>query len=118
MKDLESGSLSYTTVGEFLTDLKKEFSGRINYIMKMVELKKLKQESKTIEEFVQEFRRVARESRYKGQSLMEKFKQGINVIIRKNQWNQNIFLGILNSGIKEQQTWIDIEERESEREKD
>jgi len=50
----------------------------------MVELKKLKQGSKTIEEFVQEFRRVARESRYKGQSLIEKFKQGINVIIRKN----------------------------------
>ena len=30
MKDLESGSLSYTTVGEFLTDLKEEFSDRIN----------------------------------------------------------------------------------------
>jgi len=32
-----------------------------------------------IEEFIQEFRRVARESRYKRRSLVEEFKRGIYI---------------------------------------
>jgi len=34
-----------------------------------------------IEEFMQEFRKVARESRYEGRPLIEEFKRGINGII-------------------------------------
>jgi len=34
-----------------------------------------------IEEFVQEFRRVARESEYKGRPLVEEFKRRINATI-------------------------------------
>jgi len=34
-----------------------------------------------IEEFVQEFRRVARGSRYKRRLLVEEFKRGINRVI-------------------------------------
>ena len=34
-----------------------------------------------MEEFVQEFRRVARGSRYKGRSLVEEFKRDMNGII-------------------------------------
>jgi len=44
-------------------------------------LRRLEQEGKTIEEFVQKFRRVARESRYKRRSLVEEFKRGINATI-------------------------------------
>jgi len=29
MKDLENGSLSYVTIGEFLADLKQEFEGEL-----------------------------------------------------------------------------------------
>jgi len=32
MEDLESGNLNYIIVREFLSDLKKEFSGRMSYI--------------------------------------------------------------------------------------
>jgi len=39
--------------------------------MKVVELKKLEQRSKTIEKFVQKFRRAARRSRYKRRLLRE-----------------------------------------------
>jgi len=42
MEDLESGNLVYATVGEFLTDLKQEFGGGDNKMMKVVELKKIK----------------------------------------------------------------------------
>ena len=41
LKDLESRSLEYVIVREFLIDLKKEFSGREDETMKVVELKKV-----------------------------------------------------------------------------
>ena len=72
MEDLESRSLSYTTVGKFLSDLKKEFCSRDDETMKVAELKKVEQESKMIEKFVQMFRRAARKSRYCCQGKREK----------------------------------------------
>ena len=44
----------------------------------MVEMEKVKQRSKMVEEFVQEFRRVARGSEYEERPLVEEFKQGMN----------------------------------------
>ena len=43
----------------------------------MIELKKIEQESKIIEEFVQEFRKVVRESKYIEKLLVEEFKRGM-----------------------------------------
>jgi len=51
--------------------------------VKVAELKKLEQEGKTMEEFVQEFRRAARGSRYEGCPLIEEFKRGMNTTIRR-----------------------------------
>jgi len=75
---LEVENLEYKTVEEFLVDLKKEFREENNKTIKVAELKKLKQGSKTMKEFIQEFRRVVRESEYKGQLLIKKFKRGMN----------------------------------------
>jgi len=36
-----------------------------------------------MEEFVQEFRKVTRESKYKGRSLVEEFKKGMNRTIHQ-----------------------------------
>jgi len=52
IEDLKSGNLSYTIVGKFLSDLKKEFGRKNNEMMKITELKKMEQEVKTIEKFV------------------------------------------------------------------
>ena len=41
MENLESRSLSYPMVGEFLLDLKEEFDRRDNETMKMAKLKKV-----------------------------------------------------------------------------
>jgi len=41
-------------------------------------LTRIEQEGKTIEESVQEFRRVARDSRYEGRSLVKEFKRDMN----------------------------------------
>ena len=51
--------------------------------MKVVELKKVEQRSETIEEFIQEFRRIAKESGYEGRLLIEEFKQGMNRVIQQ-----------------------------------
>jgi len=43
----------------------------------------MEQGGRTIEKFVQEFKRVARGSGYKKQPLIEKFKRGINGVIKR-----------------------------------
>ena len=83
LKDLKRELLKYEIVGEFLADIRKEFKGGDEKLPKVAELKRLEQEEKTMEEFVQEFRRAARRSRYKEISLVEEFKRGMNRIIRR-----------------------------------
>jgi len=43
----------------------------------------VEQGGRTMEEFIQEFRRAARGSKYKESALVEKFKRGINEVIRR-----------------------------------
>ena len=74
MEDLEGGLLEYKTVEEFLADIKKKFGGGDEELMKVAELQRLEQGSKTMEELVQEFRRAAKGSRYERCPLIEEFK--------------------------------------------
>ena len=83
MENLESRDLSYVIIGEFLSDLKEKFGSWDNETMKVAELKKVKQENKTIKNFMQEFRRAARGSRYKERTLIEEFKREMNGVIRR-----------------------------------
>ena len=83
MEELETGEMEYETVEEFLTSIKKEFGSREEELVKAVELRKLEQGERTMEEFVQEFKRVARGSGYEGKPLIEEFKRGMNGGIRR-----------------------------------
>ena len=74
MEDLETGEIEYELAGEFLAEIKKEFRKREKKLMKVVELKRIEQRSRLIEEFVQDFKRVVRGSSYKGCLLIEEFK--------------------------------------------
>ena len=78
MEDLEEGEVEYELVEEFFTILRKEFGGEEEESVKAAELRKLEQGGKTMEEFVQEFKRAARGSGYKGWPLIEEFKRGMN----------------------------------------
>jgi len=51
--------------------------------VKVAELKKIEQGGRTMEEFVQDFKRVARGSGYKGRPLIEEFKRCMNRSIRR-----------------------------------
>ena len=83
MEEMESGEVEYESAEEFLTCLKKEFGGGEEESVKAAELRKLEQGGKTMEEFVQEFKRTARGSGYEGRPLVEEFKRGINGGIRR-----------------------------------
>ena len=74
-KRLGEEILSYVTIEEFLLDLKKEFRNKDDETIKIIELKKIKQKRKTIEEFVQEFRKAAKKSGYEEKLLVEEFKK-------------------------------------------
>ena len=67
--------MEYETVEEFLAGIRKEFGGGDEESVKVVELRRLEQEGKTMEKFVQEFRRAARGSGYEGRLLVEEFKR-------------------------------------------
>jgi len=81
MEDLEKENLEYETVVKFLADLKKEFGGGDDKIIKVVKLKKIEQRNKVIEKFIQEFRRAVRESSYKERPLIKEFKREMNETI-------------------------------------
>ena len=83
MEKLEAGEVEYNSVEEFLTSLRKEFGGEEEESVKAAELRKIEQGGRTMEEFVQEFKRAARGSGYKGRPLVEEFKKGMNGGIRR-----------------------------------
>jgi len=78
IKEMEAGKVEYESAEEFLTTLRKEFSGEEEESVKVAELRKMEQEEKSMEKYIQEFKRAARGSGYKGQPLIEEFKRGIN----------------------------------------
>ena len=83
LEDLEREVLEYENVGKFLANIRKIFGGGDKELVKVAKLKKLEQGGKTIEEFVQEFRRAARGSRYESRLLVEEIKRDINTIIHQ-----------------------------------
>jgi len=83
LEDLKEGLLEYEIAGKFLADIKREFGRGDEEIVKVVELKRIEQERKTIKEFVQKFQRVVRESRYEGRPLVEEFKRRMNRTIQQ-----------------------------------
>ena len=82
MEKLEVGEMEYETAEELLTVL-KEFGGEEEEAVKAAELRKLEQGGKTMEEFIQEFKRAARGSGYEGRPLVEEFKRDMNRRIRR-----------------------------------
>ena len=83
MKELETEEMEYESIEEFFTSMKKEFGGGEEEATKAAELRQLEQGGRSMEEFVQIFKRVARGSGYERRLLIEEFKRGINGGIRR-----------------------------------
>ena len=74
--------MEYKSIGEFLAEIKKEFGGD-EELLKIAELKRIEQGGRTMEKFMQDFKRVARGSKYEECPLIEEFKRGMNGAIRQ-----------------------------------
>ena len=83
MEELETEEIKFELAGEFLAEIKRKFGGGDEESVKVAELKKIKQGGRTMEEFVQDFKRTARGSGYEEHPLIEEFKQGMNGSIRR-----------------------------------
>jgi len=83
MEELETEEIEFESAGEFLAEIRREFGGGDEESVKVAELKKTEQGGRTMEEFVQDFKRVARGSGYEGHPLIEEFKRGMNRSIRR-----------------------------------
>ena len=78
LEELETGEIEFKNVGELLAEIKREFGGGDEESVKVAELKRREQGGRMMEEFVQDFKRTARESGYEGRLLIEEFKRGMN----------------------------------------
>jgi len=117
MEELETGEIEYEMVEEFLTSLKKEFGRGEEDSVKAVELRKMEQGGRTMEEFVQKFKRAARGSEYKGRLLIEEFKREINGGIRRKLMEAENPLISIEQWYK-RTTALDRNWRESKKEKE
>ena len=102
LEDLERELLEYENIGEFLADIRKEFGRGDKKSVKVAELRRLEQGGKTIEKFVQEFRRVARGSRYERRLLVKEFKRRLMLRYVRGSWSQNGSQDKLSSGMTRQ----------------
>jgi len=117
MEEMESGEVEYESAEEFLTSLKKEFRGGEEESIKAAELRKLEQGGRTMEEFVQEFKRAVRGSGYKGRPLVEEFKRGMNRGIRRKLMEAENLLTSIENWYR-RATALDRNWRESRREEE
>ena len=117
MEDLEAREVEYKLAEDFLICLKKKFREGEEEAVKATELRKLEQGGKTMEEFVQKFKRVVRGSGYEGRLLVEEFKRGINGEIRRKLMEAENPLASIEQWYK-MATALDRNWRESRREEE
>ena len=70
-------------VEELFTEIRQEFGEFDKESRKIDKLRMLEQGEKTIDKYVQEFKRAARGSGYEERALVEEFKRGLNRGIRR-----------------------------------
>jgi len=115
IKELETGKIEFESAGEFLAEIKKEFRGGDEESVKIGELKKIKQGGRTMEEFVQDFKRTVRGSSYEGYPLIEEFKWSMNRSIRRKLMEAENQPGLIEQWFK-RAIALDYNWRESRRE--
>jgi len=68
---------------ELFGKMRNKFGETVEKERKIEQLRTIKQEGKTCDEYVQEFKKVARESSYEGQLLIKEFKRGLSRVLRR-----------------------------------
>jgi len=83
LDELAKGELEIETTEGLFTKIRNEFRKTLEEERKIEQLWTIEQGERTCDKYVQEFKKVARESNYEGRSLIEEFKRGLNGAIRR-----------------------------------
>ena len=83
LEEINKGTLEVETMDELFEKMREEFGEFDKESRKADELRTLVQGSRTCNKYVQEFKRTARGSGYKGRALIDEFKRGLNGMIRR-----------------------------------
>jgi len=83
MDELAKGESEVETVEQLFSKIRNDFGETSEEERKIEQLRTIEQGGRTCDEYVQEFKKVARGSSYEGRPLIEEFKRGLNGTIRR-----------------------------------
>ena len=83
LDELAKGESEMDTVEKLFTKIRNNFGEMSEKKKKIKQLQTIEQGGRTCDEYVQEFKKVARESSYEGRPLIKEFKRGLNGAIRR-----------------------------------
>jgi len=83
LDELAKGESEVESVEQLFTKIRNNFGETSEEERKIEQLRTMEQGGRTCDEYVQEFKKVARGSGYEGRPLIEEFKRGLNGAIRR-----------------------------------
>jgi len=83
LDELAKGKLEVESVEQLFTKIRNDFGETSEEKRKIEQLRTIEQGGRTCNKYVQEFKKVARESSYEGRPLIKEFKRGLNRSIRR-----------------------------------
>jgi len=83
MDELAKGESEVETVEQLFSKIRNDFGETSEEERKIEQLRTMEQGGRTCNEYVQEFKKVARGSGYERRPLIEEFKKGLNGTIRR-----------------------------------
>ena len=83
LDELSKGESEVEIVEELFKKIRNEFGETKEKERKIEQLRTIEQESRTCDKYVQEFKKIARKSKYKRQPLIEEFKRELNRRIKR-----------------------------------
>jgi len=83
LDELAKGESKVKLAEQLFTKIRNNFGETSKEERKIEQLRTIKQGGRTCNEYVQEFKKVTRESSYEGRPLIEEFKRGLNRSIRR-----------------------------------
>ena len=104
LDEITKGISLVNTVEKLFIKIRQEFGEFDEESRKVDKLRLLEQGEKTVDKYVQEFKRAARRSGYKGRALVEEFKRGLNGVVRRRLVEaetcyDSSWAGLLTSGV-------------------
>jgi len=83
LDELSKGESEVETAEELFQKMRNEFGETGEKERKIEQLRTIEQGGRTCNEYIQEFRKVARRNSYEGQPLIKEFKRGLSETLRK-----------------------------------